>query len=178
MVAEDKGGLTSGVAVDSGYVYWTSEASPDGGSALNTGSVMKTPIGGGATKVLATGQAIPLDLKVDATNLYWVNQGEVTTPNGSVMKLPLAGGSPVTLAAGQNTVFDLAIDSTNVYWNNWGQQTLTMTNGSLMSVPIAGGTPTTIEAQVQPYDLVVDGTSLYATINHRSNGTIVKITPK
>ena len=47
-----------------------------------------------------------------------------------------------------------------------------------MSIPIAGGTPTTIAAQVQPYDLVVDGTSLYATINHRSSGTIVKITPK
>jgi hypothetical protein len=180
MVAEDKGGLTSGVAVDSTYVYWTSEASPDGGSPLNTGSVMKTPIGGGATTVLATGQSIPLDLKVDATNLYWVNQGETTTPNGMVMKLPLAGGAAVALATGQNTVFDLAIDSTNVYWNDWGQQTLTMTNGSLMRVPIAGGTPTTIAAQLQPYDLVVDGTSLYATINlaHPSHGTIVKITPK
>jgi hypothetical protein len=180
MVAEDHGGLTSGIAVDSSYVYWTSEASPDGGSPLNTGSIMKTPIGGGASKVLATGQSIPLDLKVDATNLYWVNQGETTAPNGMVMKLPLAGGSAVTLAKGQNTVFDLAIDSTNVYWNDWGQQTLTMTNGSIMGVPIVGGTPTTIAAQLQPYDLVVDGTSLYATINfaHPSHGTIVKITPK
>ena len=89
-------------------------------------------------------------------------------------------GSAVTLATGQNTVFDLAIDSTNVYWNDWGQQTPTMTNGSLMRVPIAGGTPTTIAAQLQAYDLVVDGTSLYATINFArpSHGTIVKITPK
>jgi hypothetical protein len=180
MLAEHKGGLTSGIAVDSTYVYWTSEESPDGGSPLNTGSVMKTPIGGGATTVLATGQSIPLDLKVDGKNLYWANQGETTKPNGMVMKLPLAGGSPVPLAMGQNTVFDLAIDSTHVYWNDWGQQTLTMTNGSLMSVPIAGGTPTTIAAQVQPYDLVVDGTNLYATLNfaHPSHGTIVKIALK
>jgi hypothetical protein len=42
------------------------------------------------------------------------------------------------------------------------------------------GTPTTIAAQVQPYDVVVDGTSLYGTLNFAipSHGTIVKITPK
>jgi hypothetical protein len=141
---------------------------------------MKTPIGGGATTVLASGQNIPLDVKVDATNIYWVNQGSVTTPNGMVMKVPLAGGAPTMLATGQNTIFDLAVDSTTVYWNDWGQQTLTMTNGSLVSVPIGGGTPTTIAARVQAYDVAVDGTSLYATVNFTlpSHGAIVKITPK
>ena len=141
---------------------------------------MKTPIGGGAATMLASGQNIPLDVKVDATSVYWVNQGGTTTPDGAVVKMPLAGGAPVTLAAAQNYVFDLAIDSTNVYWNDWGQQTLTMTNGSLASIPLAGGTPTTIAAQVQPYDTVVDGTSLYASVifAHPSHGEIVKITPK
>jgi hypothetical protein len=97
-----------------------------------------------------------------------------------VMKVPLAGGAPTMLATGQNTIFDLVIDSTTVYWNDWGQQTLTMTNGSLVSVPIAGGTPTTIAAHVQAYDVAVDGTSLYATVNfaHPPHGAIVKITPK
>src|SRR5579872_1889554 len=181
MVAADPGGLPSGVAVDATSVYWTSETAPDAGATpQNTGSILKTPIGGGATTVLATGQNIPLDVKVDATSIYWVNQGDVTTPDGSVVKMPLAGGTPTTLAMGRNTVFALAIDSTAVYWNDWGQQTIQMTNGTLASVPLGGGTPTPIASMVQPYDLVVDSTSLYATLNfsHPSHGTIVKITPK
>src|SRR5262249_7578971 len=103
-----------------------------------------------------------------------------TKPNGMVMKMPLAGGAPTTLATGQNTIFDLAVDSTTVYWNDWGQQTPTMTNGSLDGVPLGGGTPNTIAAQTQAYDLVVDGTSLSATVNfaNPAHGTIVKITPK
>lgn len=177
-----QGSLTSGVAVDSTSVYWTDEIGGVDAGPTNTGSVMKMPIGGGAIVTIATGQNIPLDVKVDGTSIYWVNQGDVTMADGMVMKAPLAGGSLVTLATGQDTIFDLAIDSTTVYWNDWGQQTVNppKTTGSIVSVPLGGGTPTTIAAQVQPYDVVVDGTSLYASLNFASpsHGTIVKITPK
>lgn len=177
-----QGTLTSGVAVDSSNVYWADEVGGGDAGPTNTGLILKTPIGGGTITTIATDQNIPLGVQVDATNLYWVNQGDVTTADGMVMKAPLAGGSPVTLAMGQDTIFDLAIDSNAVYWNNWGQQTDNppKTTGGLYSVPLGGGTATTIAAQVQPYAVAVDGTSLYASLNFLlpSHGTIVKITPK
>jgi hypothetical protein len=102
-----------------------------------------------------------------------VNQGNLMMADGMVMKAPLAGGSPVTLAMGQNIIFDLAIDSTTFYWNDWGGKG--QTSGSVLSIPLGGGTPTTIATQLQPYDVVVDATSIYASL---SDGRIVKITPK
>lgn len=177
-----QGTLTSGVAVDSSYVYWADEEGGGDAGPTNSGMVLKTPIGGGTTVTIATGQNIPLGVQVDAASVYWVNQGDVTTADGTIMKAPLAGGSAVTLATGQDIVFDLAVDSTTVYWNDWGTQTANppQTTGGLYSVPLGGGTPTTIAAHVQPYDVVVDGTSLYASLNFAvpSHGTIVKITPK
>jgi hypothetical protein len=42
---------------------------------------MKAPIGGGATTTLASGQAYPNGIAVDATSVYWVSD------DGTVMKL-------------------------------------------------------------------------------------------
>jgi hypothetical protein len=174
--------VTSGVAVDSSYVYWTDEVGGIDAGPTNTGIVLRMPIGGGAITTIATAQNIPLSLMADATSVYWVDQGDITMADGMVMKAPLAGGSAVTLATGQDTIFDLAIDGANVYWNDWGQQTVNppKITGGLYGVPLGGGTPATIAANVQPYDVVVDGTSLYASLNFAipSHGTIVKITPK
>jgi hypothetical protein len=59
------------MAVDASNVYFTMQVTacqPDGGSDPNTapGRVMKAPIGGGATQVVATG-VMPLGVAVDAT---------------------------------------------------------------------------------------------------------------
>jgi DNA-binding beta-propeller fold protein YncE len=56
---------------------------------------------------------------VDATSVYWANNG-----GGTVMKVPISGGTPTTLASGQTTPWGIAVDATSVYWTNYGGGTV------------------------------------------------------
>ena len=74
---------------------------------------------------------------MDATHVYWTNQG--TAPNytdGTVMKVLLGGGTPTTLASGQFNPSGIAVDATTVYWTN----NYMSTAGAVMKVPLGGGT--------------------------------------
>jgi hypothetical protein len=52
------------------------------------GAIMSVPIGGGSPATIASGQAEPQAMAVDATTLYWVNNAGNTANNaGMVMKL-------------------------------------------------------------------------------------------
>ena len=50
-------------------------------------------------RVLASGQASPWGIAVDANNVYWVNHGSTDGSNGSVMLVGLDGGTPVVMAS-------------------------------------------------------------------------------
>lgn len=82
-VAEAGGNLSvvlsasvNGVAIDASYYYWTD-------SAQN--AVMARAISGGQAITLASGQANPYDITVDADSVYWTNNP--ATGAGSVMKV-------------------------------------------------------------------------------------------
>jgi hypothetical protein len=59
---------------------------------------------------------------VDATSVYWTDEGTVNTSNGAVMKVPVGGGTPTALASATQTLplrpYAITVDSTSVYWTD------------------------------------------------------------
>ncbi len=132
------------IAVDPTSVYWTNETG---------GTIMKSPVGGGAATTLASGQSGPEFIAVDATSVYW------TTENGlTVAKAPLAGGPPTTLSSGKKAL-GIAV-SGSVYWT---------TGNQVLKTPLDGGTSTALASEPQPgycngpQGVAVDATSVYWT---------------
>jgi hypothetical protein len=109
-------------------------------------------------KVLASHQANPGDLALDASSVYWTTFGSGTS-EGSIVKVSKLGNTPVTLADHQSVPFGIAVDDTQVYWANYDAGG---PNGALMSVPKAGGVPKVLVATADgPRSVVVDGTRAY-----------------
>ena len=96
-----------GIAADDTFAYWT-----DGIS-----SVAKVPLATGAPIVLASAQAKPSEVAVDALYVYWINQG-AEPGTGAVMEGPLSSGgvAPHALATCQDSPRGLFVTAGDVYW--------------------------------------------------------------
>jgi hypothetical protein len=84
------------VVVDDSSVYWDL-----GNSATGGGSVKSMPVTGGTPTVLATGFNDPGAMALDATTVYWIDQGTFTSNSnaGTIHSVPRAGGQQTTLTA-------------------------------------------------------------------------------
>jgi hypothetical protein len=129
------------ITVDSTSVYWTD----------SDGDVMKTPICGGASVVLAQGQGWLKGIAVDSTSVYWAGASGVS-------KVPLGGGTPELLAAGSQ-VSALAVDAAYVYWSDLVVDAVAV----IRSVPVGGGALATLaaEAGAPSSFIALDTTSVY-----------------
>lgn len=139
------------------YLYWT-----EGSSTV--GRVMKLALAGGTPITLFSSQSVS-GLAIDANYAYWLD-----ILAGKVMKTPLSGGAPITLASGQDSPTGIAVDTKYVYWTDYGTTTgpgpdasgPTYGTGTVMKVPLGGGAPVTLaSAQVDPWNVAVDATSVY-----------------
>jgi hypothetical protein len=118
------------------------------------------PIGGGMPTWLASNQASPIGIVVDANNIYWANQSV-----GKVMMLPIAGGSPMVLASGvMSTVRNITQDAMTIYRTE-------PNNGAVMAVPKAGGPSSKVAGGLLIDPLAVDVTSVYFLT---SDGNVIK----
>ncbi len=150
-----------GIAAYGGYYYWTDFG--DGGN----GSVDRVYLGFSTVAAIATGQAGPLGIATDSTNLYWVDEG-----SGHVMRLPLHssaldGSTLATLAVDDGGPYAVAVDDSSVYWTD------DVNDASILRVGLDGGPVTTIaEHQNRPI-LAATGTTVYWAT---SDGRIMKAT--
>jgi hypothetical protein len=98
------------LAIDSGYVYWAKSSSYSlSPTAPSDGAVMKTPVTGGATTILASGQIEPYSVAVSGGVVYWSAQD-------GIMSVPTGGGSPVVFAPADDDVFRLKLAGGKAFW--------------------------------------------------------------
>lgn len=104
------------IAVDSSYVYWGVEGGP----------IMRVPVTGGPSEVLAPGGGTrPSVLVVNATDVYWLH-----SMYPGIQRVPVAGGATVDVTSSNDMPGGLAIDATYIYWSNLG---------AFRKMPLAGG---------------------------------------
>jgi cysteine-rich repeat protein len=105
--------------------------------------------------VLATGQASPLRVAVNASGVFWTNTGD-----GSVMKAGLDGSGITPLATGQNRPYGIAVDADYVYYVFAAAMP---DYGTVRKVSIAGGTPVDLLKGVyEPREIAIDANNVYA----------------
>jgi hypothetical protein len=105
------------LAIDSKYVYWTNLGKMGGNNlpALNTGSVMQVPIGGGTVVTLASQESVPVSIALANGIVYWTEYGLGSL--GLVLSVPSGGGTVVPLVAGLRNPYSLALSPTTLYWS-------------------------------------------------------------
>jgi hypothetical protein len=108
---------------------------------------------GGASKPLASGQASPAGIAVDAANVYWTDQATGQN-DGAVMQLALGSHTPMVIAREQTNPGGIAVDAHDVYW---------LSEAGVFKVPIGGGTIVPLSS-AKPFpdsSFAVDGISAY-----------------
>jgi murein DD-endopeptidase MepM/ murein hydrolase activator NlpD/photosystem II stability/assembly factor-like uncharacterized protein len=157
-------------------------------SALTSaGGLKKVSVDGGSITTLATVSTGSNDIALDASHVYWTEQG--TPPygypvagSGVLKKVSRNGGTAATLALGLNAPRGIAFDSESgyVYWidaGTWTDGVYDANTGSINRIPASGGATTTVTSGLNaPYNIQMDATDIYWSETPASGvGTIKKM---
>ena len=120
----------STIALDKKNAYWVNlgHLGAQNFPALNSGSLMSAPIGGGKVTTIASAQAVPFSLILANGTLYWSDYG-LSGP-GLIMSAATTGGAVTPLVSGLSDPSAVAISGKTLYWTNANSSP---TNGFIMS---------------------------------------------
>jgi hypothetical protein len=128
-------------AMDDTMIYFLTQ------DDATTGSLYKVPKSGGTPTLLATKLAAPIEVRADATSVYWASLGTIAgsglLPDGSIERVAKDGTGRTVLANKLNAPFTLALDTTDVYFDETGLASGNVNTG-LRRVSKSGGPMTTL----------------------------------
>jgi hypothetical protein len=110
--APGSGDVPWDIEVDAKSVYWTEAGTPPAKGQVSmsvkpTGTESLVPV------IIASGQAAPHGIAIDATHVYWASSGD-----GTIHKAPIGGGADTVLVSGQMKPENVVVDSKYVYWTD------------------------------------------------------------
>jgi hypothetical protein len=140
------------IAVDAAHIFWT-EAS---------GAVMRAQLDGSAATPLATGQPTASFLALDATNVYWANQGSAAQSymDGAVLMIGKDGTCggvtpcPIKLYGSQYQPTGVGVSATDVF-------TSLPAFGAIVRIPLNRSAVAGISSTDQPFFVVADARDAY-----------------
>lgn len=147
------------ITTDGSNVYWM------GYDASNNLAVMKVPISGGTTTVLATDPNGLLQysyVATDSINVYIASSDDYC--NTIIEAVPTGGGALKTLVASHTGIPGaVATDGSYVYWSDSYENSGCASGGTygIFRVPVAGGQVQDVETLDTAPDMVIDGTHAY-----------------
>lgn len=119
-----------------GNLYWTIPFISNAGDGLVQASP-KSADGGAPIGAVASSQADPHMLMVDALNVYWVITGSSNAATGMVLYCRLTGcptDGPIVLARDQRVPAHLTQDEAAIYWSNEGLSSSSTYDGQVWKV--------------------------------------------
>jgi len=164
-------GAEFSIAVDASNVYWATSGNTPfySNQYVNDGVVMSVPIGGGTAQTLASNQAYPGALAVDANNVYWMAgdaPGAACTPScvpPAIMSSPIDSAAPITVVSlDAPAVAEIVVSDGFLYWISLLADEF---SGDIVRAPVGGGTPEVVVAASEGVDsevkFTVDATRIY-----------------